>query len=377
MFSKQPLFLFLLIITGISLFSFISCIEEDDNSADIDFNRGKMLDEIGNNVIIPSYQLYYTEVKDMDSVIALFATSPDMTDLSNLRIEFKEAYIAWQYVSTYEFGPAEEILLRSNTNTFPADTVQIRSNISSGNYDLASAGNMDAKGFPAMDYLLYGIADDSVKIFDQYVSDSLAANRLNYLKDISTELKENAEYVLTNWIESGGDYIHTFINNTGTDAGSSVGLLVNQLNYDFEIIKNYEIAIPLGKKTLGSPLPEKVQAYYAENSMQLTLEHFNAIENLYLGEDLWGNDGWGFDEYLIYLQSEYNGGMLSDAIKSQLTTASQALENVPDPLSQTILTNSSIVDDAYTELQKQLVLFKTDMPSALGVLITYQDNDGD
>jgi len=41
------------------------------------------------------------------------------------------------------------------------------------------------------------------------------------------------------------------------------------------------------------------------------------------------------------------------------------------------LTNPSVVDAAYVELQKQVVLFKTDMPSSLGVLITYQDNDGD
>jgi len=37
----------------------------------------------------------------------------------------------------------------------------------------------------------------------------------------------------------------------------------------------------------------------------------------------------------------------------------------------------STLDALYTKLQNLVVHFKTDMTSAFGVLITYQDNDGD
>lgn len=376
MLKVRYIFLFVPIALVVMVISFSSCKKDDDDTTTAEFDRNAMLTHIGNSIIVPSYLEFSTQADKMDSLIKLFATTTNQTNLTALRMQYKEAYLAWQSVSTFEFGPAEQLLLRTNTNTFPTDTTQIKSNISSGSYDLATASNLDAKGFPAIDYLLYGLAD-SVQLLSKYVSDVDAAKRLTYLKDICNEIKANANSVYTSWSQSGGNYITTFINSTGTDVGSSLGLLVNELNYDFEIIKNYEIAIPLGKKTLGSPLPEKVQAYYAGNSMQLSIAHFNAIANLYQGKNNKGVDGSSLDEYLIYLESPYNGGLLSDAIKSQLTSTLAKLENVSDPLAETILSNSAVVDAAYSALQQQMVLFKTDMPSALGILITYQDNDGD
>jgi predicted lipoprotein len=152
---------------------------------------------------------------------------------------------------------------------------------------------------------------------------------------------------------------------------------VNQLNYDFEFLKNYKIAIPLGKRTLGTPLPEKVEGYYSKISIQLAAEQFKAIENIYLGKSKLGVDGLGLDDNLVHLKSEYNGGTLSDAIRAQITTVLSKIQAIPDPLSSSITNNPAIVDAAYVEMQKLVVLFKTDMSSALGVLITYQDNDGD
>ena len=48
-----------------------------------------------------------------------------------------------------------------------------------------------------------------------------------------------------------------------------------------------------------------------------------------------------------------------------------------DPLSTNITTNNTAVVAAYTELQKLVVLLKTDMTSSLSILITFGDNDGD
>ena len=48
-----------------------------------------------------------------------------------------------------------------------------------------------------------------------------------------------------------------------------------------------------------------------------------------------------------------------------------------DPLSQGVQGNTAPIEAAYNEIQKLVVLLKTDMPSAMGILITYVDNDGD
>jgi predicted lipoprotein len=77
------------------------------------------------------------------------------------------------------------------------------------------------------------------------------------------------------------------------------------------------------------------------------------------------------------LGTSYNGGTLNQAIKDQFTLAKNKLALIPDPLSTQMTSNAPAVDAAYMELVKLLVLLKTDMTSALGVVITYQDGDGD
>jgi hypothetical protein len=64
-------------------------------------------------------------------------------------------------------------------------------------------------------------------------------------------------------------------------------------------------------------------------------------------------------------------------IKNQFATATTKLQALTDPLSDNIKNNNTAVTAAYTELQKLTVLLKTDMPSSMGILITYGDNDGD
>ncbi|MBX9850271.1 MAG: imelysin family protein [Cytophagaceae bacterium] len=367
---------FLILFTG-SLIFVSSCKKKNEEENKPEFDRKGMLTNIGNNSIIPNYEKLKTALQELDTAVTAFNASPDLTNLSALQNAFKEAYKAWEINSVFEFGPAEQEMLRANLNTFPAYVVKIESNITSNTYSFDDPDNITTKGFPAMDYLLFGVGADNNAILAKYTTDTDAANRRNYLQAISNYIRGKVETVNNAWSPSGGNYINTFINASGTDVGSSLGQLVNQLNQDFEMMRTPKIGIPLGKQTLGSPLPAKAEAYYSGISAELALTQLKAIENIFLGRSEAGVDGSGLDDYLAYLKAPYNGGQLSDAIKNQFTTAITKLQAVPDPLSSTVQNNPAIVDAAYIELQKLLVLLKTDMPSALGVLITYQDNDGD
>jgi uncharacterized protein len=106
------------------------------------------------------------------------------------------------------------------------------------------------------------------------------------------------------------------------------------------------------------------------------LLHLQAIQNVYEGKTTQG-DGLGFDDYLIEAKAQYNGGSLNDAIIAQFATATAKLQALSDPLALQITSNPTGVNAAYAALQLQTVLLKTDMPSALGILITYGDTDGD
>jgi uncharacterized protein len=80
---------------------------------------------------------------------------------------------------------------------------------------------------------------------------------------------------------------------------------------------------------------------------------------------------------LEHLKVMYGNETLNSAINKQFALAFSKLNSIPGNISQQVLANPNAVDAAYVELVKLLVLLKTDLPSSLGVVITYQDGDGD
>ncbi len=365
----------MIVIAGIGF----SC-SKSGNSGGSGPTNGKdsVLLNIGNNIILPAYQNLAVEVNLLDSAISDFNAGANGTKLSNTQNLFKNAYIAWQSVSEYNyFGPASTAQpVLSSVNIFPTSTTTIDSNISVNNDDVNTFANTAAKGFPALDYLLFG---GGANTLTTYTTDPEASNRQKYLAAVSADIKTEVNAVLNAWSAGGGNYISTFINGSGNSVSSSLGLLINSMDQDFEILKNDRLGIPLGKIPVGTislVLPKEVEAYYSGISVQLALAQLKIEQGIFLGTTAQGN-GLGLINYLIQANAKYNGGMLSDTIKSAFATCVVALNAVPDPLSQTIQANPAGADAAFAQCQKLVALLKSDMPSALGVLITYGDNDGD
>jgi uncharacterized protein len=324
---------------------------------------------MADNVIIPAYEVF---LKSCDSLIRaynVFKVNATVSSLQNVKVKLQQCNLDYHAISVFEFGPAEQEVVRMNFNVFPTDTVQIRSNIISGNYNLTTAANLDAKGFPALDFLFYGNNKTESQILNTF-----STNQKQYVSDVLNEMHGKANSILSAWKNS---YRNTFVNSLSTDIGSSIGFLVNQLNYELDYLKNAKVGIPLGKKSLDVPIPDKCEAYYSKQSISHAMATLNIIENVYLGKSLSGNDGKGFDDYLTHLKVNHTNGSLNDAIKSQIAIAQTKLNAINGVLAEQITANPNAVNTAYTELVKLLVLLKTDMPSQLGVIITYQDGDGD
>ncbi len=166
--------------------------------------------------------------------------------------------------------------------------------------------------------------------------------------------------------------------------GSSIGAMLNAFNRVYEAnIRKQKLGLPSGVSTFsGNPLPSHVEAKYANYwSIDLLYEAMLSIEKMYLGNATSSNplnhEGVGFDDYLISLGDEDFGLGLHNDIVAQIQSSKEAVMSLNDPLSEFVLTNQEACVSVYTELQALVVLFKVDMMSSLGILITYQDNDGD
>jgi uncharacterized protein len=363
------------IVLAALLFFIYSCKKKKTDSQDVseNFDKAAMLINYSSNVIVPNYIQTVSYLDNLKLELANFKSQKTLASFNLVRDRFLSSYLAYQHVSMFEFGPAEAEQIRINLNVFPTDTLQINTNIISNTYDLNAANNIDAKGFPAIDYLLFSDSNDSIAL-SQWKSSPLSANRFLYLESILNDVYTKLSAVKNQW---SNNYSNTFNQSLDASIGSSLGNMVNQMSFEMENAKNLKLGIPLGKKTLGNIQPNKCEAYYSKKTLALLKENVLAMENVYLGRSKGGADGKGFEEYLIAINAAYNGGNLDEAIKNQFQLIKQKLNALSDPLSDTIISDASKVNLAYIEIQKMVVLLKADLPSALGVVITYQDGDGD
>jgi predicted lipoprotein len=243
---------------------------------------------------------------------------------------------------------------------YSVDSTTIENNITSGSYDLTtySRSNFYSQGFPALSYLLVG--PNAINKFS-----ANTANRKKYIRDVTARLKTIVDKINTGWSSFGA----SFISNTKTDVGSSIGNLINQFAYQMDALKGPKIGWPFGKQSNGIVFATKTEAYFNGISVELIKANVAGLKNAFTG----GAGNKGLSGYLVSLKQE----TLNNDVLAQFVLVTDKVNAIPDPLSTSLTAQASSVEAAYKEIQKLLTLLKTDVASATGVQITFMDNDGD
>ncbi len=328
-------------------------------------NRKPMLENYANNFIVPAYAEMETSMNSLKAVITDFVAAPDAGKMANVQKALADAYLLWQQTDLYEFGPAEGAQLRSYMNTYPVTVSKVDANISSASYDLEAFGNRDAQGFPALDYLLNGTD------LAAYTSGADADNRKAYLFNVVAKMTEKVATVNSQW----ATYKNTFIENTGTDANSSLSQMVNSFVLYYErYLRGGKIGIPVGVMT-GTALPQHVESYYTPgNSTLFAHRALNVFKDFYNG----AGAGESMKSYLTAIGTkDDNGVLIADLIEQELTEAINKIGGLSGTLIDNINNNRTTVLETYDEIQDVVPLLKVDMVSAFSISITYTDNDGD
>jgi predicted lipoprotein len=342
--------------------SIASCDKEEEPDATADFDKKTLLANLSDNIILPSINQFKTDLIGLSSKVSQLDENTSQQDLEEIRLAWKSAYLTWQTVKIFDFGPIRMNAFKSATGTYPVDTSDINNNIASGSYELGTAGNTDAIGLPALDFLLYkNGALEQIQSNGDYRT---------YIRDVVNKMNNETDIVLSGW----DSYTNEFKESTGTSSTSGFSIFINEFNRDYELAKNAKVGIPLGKQSLGIQQPEFIEARYSGISFELLEESIVALQKVYNGDSFENNEsGVGCDDYLIHLDRSALDNKIDDTfsdIKNKVAAFNESFESA-------IFNNADDCDELYLMLQQHTVNIKTDMTSAFGVLITYQDNDGD
>ncbi len=351
-----------------------SCMTDaDEQCSSDDFDRGAMLNNWAENIIIPAYENYVGKLEDLKSDVTAFSDIPNQTNLDKARTSWLGAYIAWQKVALFQIGKAEVLRLRDYTNTYPLDAVGVENNIASDSYDLSLSTEMDKQGFPALDYLLNGVKDTDLEILNVYNNTSYT----NYLRAVVTRLEDMALSVLQDWRTS---YKSIFVANECSSATASVDKLTNDFIFNFEKhIRVAKIGKPIGFFT-KTPVPEAVEAFYKKDvSKELFVVAIQASRDFFAGKHFNCNtEGISLKSYLTDLNIQtVTEKSLSVVILEKMDKALSTANGLENNFYNQIIADRNAFEVMRNELHSVVGVLKTNMIAALKIKADFNDTDGD
>ena len=340
-------------------------------------DRAAVLKQMADEIVIPGYANFKVKLDSMTSKSDKFLTTPDTNSLKSFRNAWLDAYVEWQKVETFDFGPANDFATKMFFNIYPTNVTTINANIASGTANLEVSGSFAAQGFPALDYLLNGLAGNNDAILTFYTVADDAPQRKAYLQKLTAQMQFKFNQVNNEW----ATYRDKFVANTGLTASSSLSLVVNGYVSHFEkYIRAGKFGVPAGA-FINVTAPEKVEAFYKKDiSQQLAKAAIQASIDFFNGKSVkTGIEGASLKTYLdgIGAKDSQTGNGLATTINAQLITANTLVGALDANFYNLINTDNQKMLDVYNALQAVVRLLKVDLTSAMSITITYIDNDGD
>ncbi len=343
----------------VSALFLITACDKDKNKDE--FDKAALLQNFADNIIQPRYADFKTKIDSLEILFIAFQSNPTEAKFEDLKAHWKACYLSFQRVKTFDFGPAMNIGFKGAIGTFPTDTTQISSNIAAGTYNLATFTNSGAVGLAALDFLFYQS--------ESYLKLTTNESYSQYCLDVIQKMKSETDAVVNAWTT----FKSTFIASTGNESTSMFSMLVNDFCQDWEEAKAAKLGIPLGKYSLGIQRPEYIEARYSGYSLPILKASLKSISEIYSGIGINGQDGVGFDDYLIALKKEN----LNSVIKDKFREIDSSFYVFNSSLELELTQNSVALENLFNAISQQVIYIKTDMTASFGILITYQDNDGD
>ena len=367
--------LFFLLLT-----TFFACgNDDDDNNPQVpedNFDRQEMLTNWADNIIIPAYTSFAGTTSDLKAAAEAFVSDPSLANYESLVTNWETAYLHFQDVSMFEIGKAEDLRFTNNLNIYPTDVDGLIDNILNGGYNLELPSQIAMQGFPALDYLLFGVVADQNAVLDFYQNDGNASKYLDYVKDLADRIDDLTQTVLEDWKNNFRD---SFVANSGNSANASVDKLTNDFIFYYEKhLRAGKVGIPAGVFS-GNPLSENVEAFYRQNySKALFNRALDAVINFFNGVH-YGDviEGESMATYIEYLNVDKNGESLAKVINDQFDTARTTAQGLTDNFAEQVETDNTKMLATYDQLQLNVVHIKVDMLQAFNINVDFVDADGD
>lgn len=329
-------------------------------------SRPAMLRDLAAKVIAPAYQDLAAKSLALANAVEALARDPDRKALEQARQAWLTALLAARTLQAFQLGPVVEREYASVFYYWQVLPVRIEAVLESSRaFDKSLVDELGAtsKGFFALEYLLFGRTNAEPAV-DALTSLAASERRRVYTLALARDIESKARQLATDWKRADPDGAAAKFVSAGQD---TINALVNQLAMTIETIAENRINFVLSLPQPVSRQFDRIEASHSGSSLQGVLAMLEGVRRIYQG-----GEGTGLDDALRALNAA-----LEKRVREQFDAALAAIQAVGAPLETAVVQHRAALEKAYEATRSLEILFKVDLPSALGVTITFNSTDGD
>jgi predicted lipoprotein len=380
-------------LTACALLVTLGCGSESTKNHDASDapQRRELLTNLTERVIVPTFEDFVTKAKLLETSTQAYAKSMAEADLEAARTAWKSAMNVWERAETMQVGPTALATpanpggmgLRNEIyaypDTFPCGLDRVL--VSKQYVDVATLRKstyFNARGLSALEALLFEDrqttackADDTIvteAAWNALVLGDLAARRAAYASTLATDVRINAEKVVSAWkssfaaeLEKAGAGSKLF-----ATTGAAINALSDGLFYVDTETKDMKLGDPGGftMTCMAKPCPEKVEHPFARTSKTSVSANLEGFRDLFRGKvPATGANGkmWGLRDLLISRSRKD----IADDMDKLLDEAIRQSNMIGVSLEDALLEKNPQVHVAYAAIQQLTLRLKSDYIAAL------------
>ncbi len=318
------------------------------------FDEAKMIDNIVNNIILPSHQNLKSALVNQQQSIASYclntATETAETKHEQAQQSWRLMMHAWQQIEMMQMAPlldnnqALHNLIYSWSNSsktqptcsIDQDVIYHHNNEINGTaYDISKRAN-SRRGIDSLEYLLFNdnlnhscSADSGpVANWNALSDQEKREQRCHFANAVASDLVNSVDVLINAWTQAPS-YADLLL-NTSDDVNHQdhqvINIFSNALFQLDTIVKDDKLARPLAlinNSCDNSPCGTLVESFYSHNSLnnlEANLLGFKALFN--------GGEGLGFDDFLIAEGHADTSNGINTSIDKALATLSTIKPNL-------------------------------------------------
>ncbi len=256
-----------LILYVICLISILSCQKDENSNTDSNYNVEQLLSDVANSKILPQINELNSEAIILRDRGDQYLQNMSAENLELLKAQWKETALAYANIYAFNIGPIRDQFLDKALYFWPTIPNVINGHVNSGtslSSNQFSNYSPQIKTLSTLEYLLF--SDDTNSVNTSFTSEE---NRRLYLRYTLEDLTTQTLRLIRAWDSNYGNYVSTFINNSGTGINNTFNRLFNGLHNLVDTAKVTKVGKPAGLENSTNTNIEGLQAHFSKFSLAI------------------------------------------------------------------------------------------------------------